>query len=110
MLAANRLLSESGARQSGFRRGRSRSLRTRSNRDAVVRVGYSMRRKGYCAMLPAHRNDRVDGVAPAAAHVEDAKLAAAGAVNERQARRHADGEPAAVRGVVPSPDIPAKAR
>jgi hypothetical protein len=39
----------------------------------------------------------VDGVAPAAAHVEDAKLAVAAAVNELQARRHGEREPAGVR-------------
>ena len=53
------------------------------------------------AILPRcclpHRSHRVDGVAPAAAHVEDAKLAVAAAVNELQARGHGEREPAGVR-------------
>jgi hypothetical protein len=44
-----------------------------------------------------HRSDQVGGVAPAAADVEDAKLAVATGVNHLQARRGADGEPVAVR-------------
>lgn len=72
-------------------------LGERSHPDANVPDECNRRK----AILPRrclpHRSNRVDGVAPAAAHVEDAKLAGAAPLNELQARRHGEREPTGAR-------------